>query len=105
MTHICTICKKELADSQFYPSQLKKHNYQCKKCSYEKYNKKNIKKYVEELKNLPSTNFDKFYGGYTVVILNYTKPKEYKYVIKGTNGLMIQTNDVDYFRKKFEELV
>ena len=105
MTHICTICKKELSDSEFYPSQLKRHNYQCKKCSYEKYNKKNIKKYVEELRNLPNTNFDKFYGGYTVAILNHARKNEYKYVIKGTDGLIIQTNDVDYFKRKFNEIV
>lgn len=103
--HKCTICHKELPDSEFYPSQLKKHNYQCKKCSYEKYGKKGIQKYFAEIKELPNKNFDSFCGGYIVAILNYVKKNEYKYTIKGTNGIMIQTNDVDYFRKKFDEVI
>lgn len=104
MTHTCTICRQELPDSAFYPSQLKKHNYQCKKCTYEKYGKKSIQKYVTEVRDLPNKNFDALYGGYVVAILNYVRPKEYKYTIKGTNGYMVQTNDIGYFKKKMDEI-
>lgn len=100
MTHICTICHKELPDSDFYPTSLKHSLYQCKKCANAKH-----KKYMREVKELEDKDFDRYYGGYVVAILNHARPKEYKYTIKGTNGYMIQTNDSDYFRKKFDEVV
>lgn len=100
MTHICTICHRELPDSKFHKSDLKRYHYQCIKCSREKNNK-----YTAEVRDLPNEEFDRFYGGYTVAILNHVRPNEYKYTIKGTDGLMIQTNDIDYFRKKFEEVI
>lgn len=100
MTHVCSICKRELPDTEFYPKAIKRYQYQCKECTQ----KKN-KKYIKEIKELEDRDFDSIYGGYVVAILNHVRSKEYKYTIKGTNGYMIQTNDVDYFRKKMDEIV
>lgn len=99
MSHTCSICKRELPDSAFYPTYLKRYQYQCKECQQ----KKN-KKYQEEIKELDNNDFNRFYGGYIVAILNHIRPREYKYTIKGTNGYMVQTNDLDYFKKKLNEI-
>ena len=99
MTHICTICKRELPDEDFYPTYLKNYKYQCKECK-----RKENRKYLKDVKELDSKDFDNYYGGYMVAILNHVKAKEYKYTIKGTNGFMIQTNDIDYFKKKMDEI-
>lgn len=102
--HKCTLCHKELEDDQFYPSNLKRHLYQCKKCVYEKYTKRSTKKYNDSIRNYSDEKFNQYYGGYVVAILNHIKKNEYKYTIKGTDGYMIQTNDIEYFKKKMDEI-
>ena len=69
-TFRCTLCKKDLPETDFYPSFIKKHQYQCKKCSYDKYAKKSIKKYANSLKKIPEKEFDFFCGGYTIKIMS-----------------------------------
>lgn len=100
MTHVCSLCKRELPDSEFYPTALKRYQYQCKECTHKRNNN-----YNAEIRDLPDKDFNRFYGGYVVAILNHVRKNEYKYTIKGTDGFMIQTNDIEYFRKKFDELV
>lgn len=98
--HECTICHKILPDSQFYKSNLKRYQYQCIKCCVEK-----CYKYNSECEKLAENDFNRYYGGYVISVINYVRPKEYKYTIKGTDGFIVQTNDVEYFKKKFDELV
>lgn len=43
-------------------------------------------------------------GGYKIVILNYTKPGEFKYQIYGTEGLKFATNDRLRFLEKIKEI-
>lgn len=43
-------------------------------------------------------------GGYKIVVLNYTKPGEFKYQIYGTEGLKFVTNDRDDFLGKMKEI-
>lgn len=93
----CTLCHKDLPESEFYPSALQRGQHQCKKCCYQAYGKRNTQKYVESIRQLPERNFDTFYGGYTISILNYAREGEYKYVIRSTDGKCFATNDSDAF--------
>jgi len=99
---ICNHCKRDLPKSAFSPSRKKLPWHTCKECENKKAKTYRINQILDEE---CESKFDSFYGGYIVAILNYVKKNEYKYTIKGTNGLMIQTNDVDYFRKKFDEVI
>lgn len=38
-THTCRTCKKELDKESFFPSSVKKHDWQCRKCQTEKSSK------------------------------------------------------------------
>lgn len=98
----CSHCKRELPDSAFSPSRKKLKYHTCKKCESTKAADYRIKQILTDENE---SKFDSIYGGYLVVILNHVRPNEYKYTIKGTNGLMIQTNDIDYFRKKMDETI
>lgn len=93
----CNHCKRDLPESAFSP-----RHRTCKKCEAEKEAKYRTQRILEDESE---DKFNSFYGGYIIAILNHTRPKEYKYTIKGTNGYMIQTNDLDYFRKKLSEVV
>lgn len=103
--YVCSLCKKELPKSEFYPSNLKKRLYHCKKCIYEHYGKKAKKKYEDSIKKFDEKQFNNFYGGYTITILNYVRENEFKYIIKGTDGYFLQTNDSEEFKVKLNELV
>ena len=87
----CTLCHQDLPESDFYPSALKKSQYQCRKCIYEHYQKKSNKKYNESLKQLDEKDFDRYYGGIKINITNY--PQEFE--ISQTSG--------EYFRTKNKE--
>lgn len=101
----CTLCNQELPECEFYPSDLKKGLHHCKKCRYQRWTKKSTKKYVESLKKLQEIDFNRHLGGYTVSIINYVRPNEHRYTIKGTNGVLIQTNDVQTFKTKLNEIL
>lgn len=88
----CNHCGRELSNSDFTTNHRT-----CKKCEAEK-----EKRY--RTNRILADSFDSYYGGYVVVILNHVRDKEYRYTIKGTNGFMIQTNDIDYFKKKMDEI-
>lgn len=101
----CTLCGQELPECEFYPSDLRKGLHHCKKCRYKRWGKNSTKKYNDSLKKLPEIDFNRHLGGYKVSIINYVRPSEYKYIIKGTNGLLIQTNDVQTFKTKLNEIL
>ena len=100
----CSLCHKELPESEFYPSTLKKGLRHCKKCSYERWYKKNNKKYVDSVKKLEEEDVNRYYGGYTVSIINFVRKGEYKYIIKSTNGDIFQTNCKADFLLKINEI-
>ena len=93
----CSLCKKDLPESEFYPSILKKGLRHCKKCMYKHYGKKSNYKYQKSLKELPEGDFDLYYGGYNIRVLNYTRPGEYRFVINATRGKTYKTNDFKDF--------
>ena len=99
---ICSHCKRDLPKEAFSPSRIKLRYPVCKECENTKEKNRRIKAILDDENE---SKFDSLYGGYVVAILNHVRSKEYKYTIKGTNGYMIQTNDVDYFRKKMDELI
>lgn len=101
----CTQCHKELNESYFFPSFLKKHQYQCKKCHYEKWGKKANIKYAKSLKELPIKDLDRYCGGYKIFVLNYVKAHEYKYTIKSTKGEIFQTNNLSEFLEHFNLII
>ena len=86
----CIKCQKELPESEFYPSLIKRGWCICHKCYY-KYNLKYIKKYNQSLKELSEKDFDRYYGGIKINITNY--PQEFE--ISQTSG--------EYFRTKNKE--
>lgn len=104
----CGHCKRELPESEFYPSHLKRGQHTCKKChnawsvAYQKKYPQILKKQEERIEE---TAFDNLFGGYTVVILNSIRPGEHKYIIKNTNGYLLSTNNVQEFRKKLNEII
>lgn len=100
----CTLCQRELSENDFYPSSLKRKQFQCKECSYKKYAKKSHKKYMECLKEIPYKEFDTFCGGFSVYIINYTKPKEKRYTIKGTSGYFFQSNNSAEFIDEIKKI-
>lgn len=101
----CTLCGKDLPENEFYPSLLKKKQHHCKKCFYEHYQKKAIKKYEESLKKFPELDFNRYCGGYEIKILNYAKNGEYKYIIKSTVSEFLQTNDKEKFINKIKNIL
>jgi hypothetical protein len=101
----CSLCHRELPDSEFYPSTLRKGLRHCKKCCYERWGKKNVKKYTESIKELPEQDLNRYYGGYSISIINFVRKGEYKYIIKGTDGVLVQTNDVQTFKTKLNEIL
>lgn len=94
----CTICHRDLPKSAFYPTYLKRYQYQCKECV----RKQNIA-YQQEIKEYPLKDFDRFYGGYIISILNHPSP--YRYMIKGTNGYFFKSNDSSEFIKEVHIIV
>lgn len=101
--HKCTLCGQELPDGAFYPSMLKKRDYECKKCMYERYGKKSIRKYQEGLKQLPAVDFERYNGGLKITVLNYVKPYENKFNIKATSGEYFGTDNKEQFLNKLNE--
>lgn len=101
----CTICHRELPESEFTPSFLKRGQHQCKKCVYEKYGKKAQEKYLKSISELPEKNFDEFYGGYVIKVLNFTRKGEFKYIINSTKGDTFQTNSKDDFLDKINKIL
>lgn len=96
---ICTICHRELPESAFYPTYLKEYKYQCKECV-----RKQNNQYRKEIKESPLKDFNRFYGGYSISILNFVREGEYRYSIKGTNNYFYQTNNVDNFMAELEKI-
>lgn len=98
----CTICHRELPDTEFYPSLLKKYDYKCKKC-----HQKRCKDYNNSIKNFVEEDFNRYYGGFNIKILNFARPNEYKFIIESTKETArpFYTNDLKEFMDKlWEEL-
>ena len=93
---ICNHCGQDLPKKAFSPKRST-----CKKCEAEKEASYRINR---EIKESIKDKFNIYYGGYIVAILNHVREKEYKYTIKGTNGFMVQTNDLEFFKKKLDEI-
>lgn len=96
----CCCCKKDLPESEFYNSTLKRGWHICKKC----HNKKaypQIKKYAESLKHLDERDFDRYYGGIRINITNY--PREYQII--NTSGESFLIKDKDEFVKKLLDIL
>lgn len=102
---ICTLCKRDLPETEFFPSFLRRKQHQCRKCCYEKYNKKAQKKYMDSIKKYPEKDFETFFGGYTITILNYSKKSEYRYTIKSTKSILLQTNDTEQFMAEVSKII
>lgn len=98
--HKCTICKKDLPDSDFYQPDLKRYHYQCKGCS-----RKKNSQYKEEVRDLPNVDFNRVWGGYKILVFNYARETEFKYHIIGTDGYLIQTNDINLFKNALKEIL
>lgn len=94
----CTICHRELPEKSFYKKYLKHYKYQCMDCV-----RKQNREYQAEIKNQPQKDFDKYYGGYVITVLNYPKP--FRYSIKGTNGYFFYTNDDEEFLKELQTII
>jgi hypothetical protein len=98
----CIKCRKELPESEFYQSDIKNHTHICKEC------KKTVnKKWLENkvIKDECANNFNLFYGGYEIRILNFARENEYKFIIKGTDGYFTKTNDKEEFIKKLLDIL
>ena len=91
----CTICHRDLPETEFYANYLKRYQYQCKECTKVKNNK-----YKKEISEYPEKEFGRYYGGFTLTILNYPSP--YRYAIKGTNGFFFQTNNINEFLEQIK---
>lgn len=91
----CIKCQKELPESEFYPSLIKRGWRICKKCHNKKVSPY-IKKYSESLKDLEEKDFDRFYGGIKINITNY--PQAYE--IAKTSGEYYFTRNKEEFIKK-----
>ena len=96
----CIKCQKELPESEFYPSLIKRGWCICHKCYY-KYNLKYAKKYNQSLKELPEKDFDRYYGGIKINITNY--PQAYE-IVK-TSGEYFITKDKEEFIKKLLDIL
>lgn len=115
MEYTCVKCKRTLPEDKFYPSTIRKGWYCCKECQNQityknaklerAYNRK-VKALVEEAaeKN-QMEEFDRLYGGYTLMILNTTNPGEFKYTINGTNKDFFRTNSSKDFLNKVSEII
>lgn len=101
----CSLCHKELPETEFYPSTLRKGLRHCKKCCYERWGKKNNKKYSESVKNLPEQDFNRYYGGIRISILNFTRKGDYKYHINSTDGFSLKTNSKEEFLSTLESIL
>lgn len=101
----CTLCGKDLPESEFSPSFLKRKQFQCKKCVYERYGKKAQKKYFDSLDELAEKVFDAYYGGYVIKILNFAKPNEFKYIITSTKGDSLYTNNKQEFIEYINRII
>lgn len=98
----CAHCKKDLDESEFSPSRLNGPSHVCKTCQAkmeEKYRNRRI------LQSEAEKDFDRYFGGYSIFILNTTFPKEHKYTIKDTKGNLFQTNNLDSFQEKLKEIL
>ena len=96
----CIKCQKELPESEFYPSLIKRGWCICHKCYY-KYNLKYAKKYNQSLKELPEKDFDRYYGGIKINITNYPQAFE---IVK-TSGEYFITKDKEEFIKKLLDIL
>lgn len=97
---ICKYCNKDLPESEFFPSIIKRGWCICHKCYY-KYNLKYTKKYNQSLKELPEKDFDRYYGGIKINITNY--PQAYE-IVK-TSGEYFITKDKEEFIKKLLDIL
>lgn len=126
----CRHCHRDLPESEFYSSDLKKNCRLCKECSKEKskvYYQKNKKRIQESHTKYRKTHKELFRkllqnyrervrqsqvdyetavmsmtDGYTIRILNYAKNGEYKYSVDG-NGKHFVTNDVKEFKNYIDK--
>lgn len=111
----CTHCKKELPESDFYNSNLKRGWRCCKKCcnqiayknnkTYKIRKKENKIRKKEKQEIAKERTFDGLFSGYNFIILNYVKKGEFKYIIKSTDGFFLQTNDLKAFKLKLSEIL
>ena len=90
----CTVCQKELPESEFYQN----HQYICKKCfcaREKEYRNKDI------LNDSDRENFDRYYGGIKINISNY--PQAYE-IIKTSGEYFITKNKEEFIKKLLDSL-
>lgn len=94
----CVSCGKELPESEFYQSHIKRHCYICKKCKSQKNKEQYLRTILEEVK---LDDFDRYYGGIKINITNYPQAFE----IIRTNGEYYLTKDKKEFIKKLLDIL
>ena len=88
---ICSVCQKDLPESEFYQSHIKRHWYICKKCKSQKNKEQSLKNILTEDK---LNDFDRYYGGIKINITNY--PQAYE---------IVETSGEYYFTRSKEEFI
>ena len=94
----CTVCKKELPESDFYPSRLKNHQHICKKCfcaREKEYRSKDI------LNDSDRERFERYYGGIKINIQNYPQTFE---IVKTTGEYFITRSKEEFIKKLLDIL-
>lgn len=83
----CHSCHRELPESAYSPSGLKRGYIFCRDCC-KKWNRESKKRYLEkrrQTKNYKETmDFDKYFGGYVISMLYNPKYGEFRYSIHST---------------------
>ena len=95
---ICSVCQKDLPESEFYQSRLKNHQHICKKCCCareKEYRNKDI------LDDSDRERFDRYYGGIKINITNYPQAFE---IVK-TSGEYYSTRSKEDFIKKLLDIL
>ena len=106
----CPKCKELKSENDFYKNSYMKDglSIHCKKCHnqniYQSTKNHKIKIKQEEIqKELDDFNYS--LGGHKIIILNYAKKSEYKYIINSTSGETFKSNDKLQFIHKIKELI
>lgn len=102
----CRVCKKDLPESDFYASSLKKNDHICRKC-HKEYSILKQKQYRCEEEAFKERDFQKkcqVVGGWKIIFLNYVKKGEYRFQAQNTDGRNYMTNDPIEIRSILEEI-
>ena len=101
---ICKICKRDLPRDAFYNSILNRNQHICKKC-HNKKTQEGREKYYNSMKKLHEKDFNRYFGGYTISILNFAQEGEYKFLIKDTTGETLLTSNKELFLQNLKKVV